>query len=77
MWKTINSLLNNEKASTPNCLRLNGHVLTNDKTVIANTFNEYFTNIAATLHSKLPPLNNTNKQFDNFPTINSSIFLYP
>ena len=74
MWKNINNLLNNERAAPPASLRLADGSTTSNQLHVANSFNEYFTSIASNLHNNLPHFDNP-RQFDDFPSVASSIFL--
>ena len=76
MWKNINNLLKNERAASPVSLRLADGSTTSNQLHVANSFNEYFTNIASNLHNNLPHFANP-RQFDDFPSVASSIFLSP
>ena len=75
-WKTINNLLgantNNKSISKVKIPDTNEE--TNNLYATANTFNTFFSSIASKLKSNLPILQNLN-EFNNFPSISSSIFL--
>ena len=54
IWNAINQLKNNHKISTLNRINVNNKVITNPSE-IAESFNEYFVNIAHKLDDQIPP----------------------
>ena len=52
-WKIVNKLLGKNKKSGCKSLIVNNETIT-DPSIIANSFNTYFTNVAADIRNKLP-----------------------
>ena len=77
IWSGINSLISSRsKNKNKNVtLDVDGH-LTSDKKLIADSFNEYFTQIAEKIKEKLPPTKKSFKDFLDNPCQNS-FFLSP
>ena len=62
-WDTIKCVINKNKPSSDSSNFLIDGKLTNDKNLIANKFNEYFTSIGINLSKKIPDISNSFKQF--------------
>ena len=77
IWSGINSLISSRsKNKNKNVtLDVDGH-LTSDKKLIADSFNEFFTQIAEKIKEKLPPTKKSFKDFLDNPCQNS-FFLSP
>ena len=63
IWDTIKCVVNKKKPSSGSSNFLIDGKLTNDKNLIADKFNEYFTNIRIDLSKKIPNISNSFKQF--------------
>ena len=76
-WKGINEIINVKKTkkNSPSSLNINNEIIT-DNTVIANTFNSYFSNIADKLSKKIKPSKNHYTDYLTNPNLNS-FFLRP
>ena len=62
-WDTIKCVINKTKPSSGSSNFLIDGKLTNDKNLIANKFNEYFTSVGINLFKKIPDISNSFKQF--------------
>ena len=60
-WGVINDLLGRSKSKRKiHSIRIGGKLVQDDK-IIANGFNDFFSNIPKTLHKKLPKINKNNR----------------
>lgn len=77
IWSGINSLISSKskKQNSNISLNVDGH-LTSDKKLIADSFNNYFTQIAKKIKEKLPPTKKSFREFLDNPCRNS-FFLSP
>ena len=80
-WNLIEILINNTGTiTTSSCLDelLINHKISEDKSLIANKFNEYFTNIGSGLASKIPSVpGDFRKYINNGPSAKVSFFPNP
>ena len=81
-WGVINDLLGRSKSKRKiHSIRIGGKLVQDDK-IIANGFNDFFSNIPKTLHKKLPKINKNNRMkgclnYMQNKRITDSIFLHP
>ena len=77
VWKGINSIINNKSKNSPSptCIIDNNKTITDPKQ-IANSFNNFFTNVSEKIQSKIRP---SNQHFSNYlkNACNSSLFIKP
>ena len=76
-WKGVKSIINvrNSNPSRLSCLNINNNLVT-DPSVIATSFNEYFSTIADNIRKDIPP---SSKHFSSFlkNPVPNSLFLFP
>ena len=77
VWQGINSIINNKSknSQSPTCIIDNNKTITDPKQ-IANSFNNFFTNVSEKIQSKIRP---SNQHFSNYlkNACNSSLFIKP
>ena len=77
-WKLINSVISkssNLKKPDFDYFTIQGQKIT-DKKLIANSFNDYFTNLGIELEKLIKPVNNSPTDYMKNPAVNS-LYLYP
>ena len=76
-WGIINNIINkNQKPETQSRFKIGDNLITSDKNIICNKFNDFFVNIGSTLAKSIPKVNKSPLSYMG-NRLTDSIYLEP